>query len=518
MVSAINARVNGVVRTILTNVSYRSAGRPSSFTYGNGAVRQLTYGWDNRLQSISTGALQSLSYGYDANDRMSSIANDYDGSTQTFGYNNVDRLTMGRRHDGQDEYWSYDSIGHRQTHNRGTSGFTLNYQGNWLKGVSGGSVSRSYQIDALGNRTQLTHGGATEGTDFYYDPFQRQRWVVRGTNQTECDTARAGTCPVMTAGLWTYGYNHAGQRTYRSDHSPPSRFQLRRGTDYFSRDSLRTTRRWIQRYLHAPSGELLAETAPNSNTDDGAIASVYVYFAGQPVAVIRNGVVNYIYNDHLGRPEVVANSTNQPVWRAKNYAFHREVMQQGGSFGALNLGFPGQYYDAETNLYYNWHRYYDPSTGRYTQADPIGLMGGVNTYGYVGGNPIAAIDRNGLYTCVLTTVGPMGVRDHAAVYTSRGDGSGGRALYDPAGSYGAANGGGSSGLVIGEAANVSKFAEFHKKQQVEVTCKNTSREEEESVINKAMDLPAAGPFQCAEMSSTALSGHPSFPNVQAGTF
>ncbi|MBD8527015.1 DUF6531 domain-containing protein, partial [Pseudomarimonas arenosa] len=196
MVSAINARVNGAVRTILTNVSYRSAGRPSGFTYGNGAVRQLTYGWDNRLHSISTGALQSLSYGYDANDRMSSIANGYDGSTQTFGYDDVDRLTMGQRHDGQDEYWSYDSIGHRQTHNRGGSGFGLTYQGNWLRQVAGGSVDRRYQIDALGNRTKLTHGGATEGTDFYYDPFQRQRWVVRGTNQTECDTARAGTCPV----------------------------------------------------------------------------------------------------------------------------------------------------------------------------------------------------------------------------------------------------------------------------------------------------------------------------------
>ncbi|MBD8527973.1 RHS repeat-associated core domain-containing protein, partial [Pseudomarimonas arenosa] len=97
-----------------------------------------------------------------------------------------------------------------------------------------------------------------------------------------------------------------------------------------------------------------------------------------------------------GRPEVVANSANQPVWRAKNYAFHREVMQQGGSFGALNLGFPGQYYDAETNLYYNWHRYYDPSTGRYTQADPIGLAGGVNTYGYAVSRPTAFVDPNGL--------------------------------------------------------------------------------------------------------------------------
>jgi len=62
----------------------------------------------------------------------------------------------------------------------------------------------------------------------------------------------------------------------------------------------------------------------------------------------------------------------------------------------INLRFPGQYFDQETGLHYNYFRDYDPQTGRYVESDPIGLDGGLNTYGYVEGNPLSYFDAYGL--------------------------------------------------------------------------------------------------------------------------
>lgn len=62
----------------------------------------------------------------------------------------------------------------------------------------------------------------------------------------------------------------------------------------------------------------------------------------------------------------------------------------------MNLRFPGQYFDQETGMHYNGFRYYNPMLGRYIQADPIGLRGGINLYGYVYANPLFYYDPYGL--------------------------------------------------------------------------------------------------------------------------
>jgi len=70
----------------------------------------------------------------------------------------------------------------------------------------------------------------------------------------------------------------------------------------------------------------------------------------------------------------------------------------GGGGLAPGLRFPGQYYQPETGLYYNYHRDYDPDTGRYLQPDPIGLAGGLNPYVYANANPLRFVDPLGLFS------------------------------------------------------------------------------------------------------------------------
>jgi RHS repeat-associated protein len=132
-----------------------------------------------------------------------------------------------------------------------------------------------------------------------------------------------------------------------------------------------------------------------------------------PAALATPGEVYYIHTDHLDTPREVRDAQNTVVWKNPpltepfGLAPPDEDPDGDGDSFTLNLRFPGQYYDKETNTPYNYFRdHYFPELGRYGQSDPIGLQGGINTYAYVEGNPLTYRDPLGLYTEIIQW-GPM---------------------------------------------------------------------------------------------------------------
>ena len=144
-------------------------------------------------------------------------------------------------------------------------------------------------------------------------------------------------------------------------------------------------------YVYGLNGLLTGEY-----TSAGVLIREYVYLNDQPLAQVDAGspeVLTYLHADHLGTPKYGTNTGGTQVWAANTDAFG--VGTPTGS-RTVNLRMAGQYYDAESGLFYNWNRYYNPNIGRYISSDPIGQEGGLNLFSYVGQSPIMFKDMNGL--------------------------------------------------------------------------------------------------------------------------
>ena len=148
------------------------------------------------------------------------------------------------------------------------------------------------------------------------------------------------------------------------------------------------------------NGKLIAKIVPKgggggAEAAGGEDEGIESEGGGPPPIPPDSDKVYYYHLDHLGTPLVLTGTNRQLRW-GTNYLPFGKLYSELADSASNEVRFPGQYHDEETDLYYNWHRYYEPNLGRYYQADPIGLFGGINLYINVDNNPQRWVDPKGL--------------------------------------------------------------------------------------------------------------------------
>ncbi|ATE59509.1 RHS repeat domain-containing protein [Thauera sinica] len=276
--------------------------------------------------------------------------------SQRFAFNTLGRLQhLIETRNGEDvsTLRGYDANGNRTSDAGGSHTYTPHT--NRPASVAGQAVS----VDAAGNVTQLRNLG------FVWNQAGYLAEVRQGTP--------AG--PLLA----TYDYDHKGRRA-------------RKSTTAAAPQGATTTL-----YLYDHADRLLVEADGAGNP-----RITYVWREDTPIALIRHGTpetVLYLETDHLNTPRAARNQAGQVVWRWESDAFGSTAANEDpagtGTSTTVNLRFPGQYFDKESGLFYNWNRYYDPTIGRYISPDPIGLDGGLNLFGYANQNPLRYSDPTG---------------------------------------------------------------------------------------------------------------------------
>lgn len=261
-----------------------------------------------------------------------------------------------------------------------------------LQSVRSSLGAFDYRYDSNGNRLSATSGSSTE--HHVYAPRSNLLMAVKGRREVPYSYDAAGNPLRVANRRYEYDGNgrvvrlHVDDRLVASYRYGPSGDRVSK-TVYARAGSTTTF------YLYE-NHQLIAEA-----DGKGRIVREYLYRGHHPVAMWQRGALHRIVTNHLGAPVSMTDEAGSVVWRAQYRPFGAAVIDEDpdrdGQAVALNLRFPGQYADAESDTYYNILRDYDPHTGRYLTSDPVGLAGGLNSFGYAGQDPVNAIDPLGLY-------------------------------------------------------------------------------------------------------------------------
>jgi RHS repeat-associated protein len=312
--------------------------------------------------------VSSLAYAYSDAINLTGIT---DGVTpansNVLSYTATNRLATATGNFGSSTF-AYDGVGNRVSDVNTlsavtkTRAFTTATTSNRLTTITENAAAfRSYTYDGAGNI--LTDVRPGESFAFTYNKRNRPASVTRNS-----------------VAYATYGYNALEQLTTRTTSAvggPTGQVA----------------------YIYDLEGHLIAEATAST----GATTRDYIWMAANdnapvdlPLAVAEAATLYQVHTDHLGRPIRMTDATKATVWQA-TYKPFGEVQTTSGT-KALNTRFPGQVFQIETSYAYNWHRHYDPISGRYTQPDPLRFVDGPSMYAYGKNSPIMITDRTGLNT------------------------------------------------------------------------------------------------------------------------
>jgi RHS repeat-associated protein len=346
--------VNGA--TVLNNVTYEPLGPVNGWTWGNGTTTTRTYDTDGKVAQITSAGTKT--YDYDDAFRIRGITDTSAGTFNwTYGYDALDRLTGGTS-PSVTRGWTYDANGNRLTETGSSpSTYSISPTSHRISGITG-ALARTYGYDAAGNTTSYAAITAT-----YNNAGRLQTLAQGGTTETVV-------------------YNALGQRIEKTGGSG--------GTVL---------------YWYDEAGHLLGEYDGSGN-----LIQETVWLGDIPVATLRpnnSGVdIFYVHTDQLNTPHQITRPSDNPqMWTWFSDPFGTDAANANpaglGTF-TYNLRLPGQVFDGQAGLHYNWHRDFDPATGRYLQSDPLGVAVSNNTYSYVDADPLDYVDPFGLAKCTYS--------------------------------------------------------------------------------------------------------------------
>ncbi|EFH7700614.1 hypothetical protein GJ312_21895 [Escherichia coli] len=281
-----------------------------------------------------------------------------------------------------DESYGYDSCGYLKAQSAGRhriSEETDQYAGGHRLKQAGNT---QYDYDAAGRMVSRT-----KHRDGYRPETERFRWDSRDQ--------LTGYCSAQGE-LWEYRHDASGRRTEKRCDRKKIRFTyLWDGDSIAEIREYRDDKLYSVRHLVFNSFELISQQFSRVRQPHPSVA---------PLWVTRT---NHAVSDLTGRPLMLFNSEGKTVWRPGQTSLWGLALSLPADTGypdprgeldpeaAPGLLYAGQWQDTESGLCYNRFRYYEPETGMYLVSDPLGLLGGEQTYRYVP-NPLRWIDPLGL--------------------------------------------------------------------------------------------------------------------------